>query len=33
MQQDPNRHIAHFDLDTFFVSVEVLKDHAWKENR
>lgn len=26
MTADPNRHIAHFDLDTFFVSVEVLKD-------
>lgn len=26
MPLSPNRHIAHFDLDTFFVSVEVLKD-------
>jgi len=26
MHLHPNRHIAHFDLDTFFVSVEVLKD-------
>ena len=24
--QTPQRHIAHFDLDSFFVSVEVLKD-------
>lgn len=27
---DLNRHIAHFDLDTFFVSVEVLKDSRLK---
>lgn len=26
----PQRYIAHFDLDSFFVSVEVLKDSALK---
>lgn len=27
---DPQRHIAHFDLDAFFVSVEILKDPSLK---
>src|SRR5687767_11894974 len=27
---DPKRHIAHFDLDSFFVSVEILNDPSLK---
>jgi DNA polymerase IV len=27
---DPLRHIAHFDLDSFFVSVEILNDPSLK---
>src|SRR5947209_7484054 len=30
LMQTPQRYIAHFDLDSFFVSVEIVKDPSLK---